>query len=65
MSGKQMKKLRREAERRTVGKKWLSGGVVQIKDDKGRQKGFKAVLSPESGRGIYQGLKKETKDGSR
>lgn len=65
MSGKQMKKLRRSAEQRSVGTPWKTGGLQSNRNRDGEKTGAKVVLSTTSGRGIYQGLKKEQKDGSR
>lgn len=68
MSGKQMKRLRREAERRTVGKPWVAMEINPIVTDKLFRQPTGAVEirhSPKSGRGIYNSLKKEHNDGSR
>lgn len=65
MSGKQMKKLRRQAEAASVGTPWKAGGLQSTRDRDGNKKGAKVVLSTTSGRGIYKALKKEHHDGSR
>lgn len=62
MSGKLMKKLRRQAEVQTIGKPWISIEVNPIVEDRIFKKPTGAVElrhSPRSGKGIYQQLKKE------
>lgn len=65
MSGKQMKKLRRQAEIQTVGNRWDSCVPRQNFNPKGRAVGIRIEQSQQSGRGVYQRLKKEQTNGSR
>lgn len=59
MSGKQMKKLRRQAEKQTVGVPWAFGDLRHNFNRDGRSTGVKVQLHARSGRAIYQQLKKE------
>lgn len=65
MSGKQMKRLRRQVEKQTVGIRWEHPTIRNQYNDKGRAIGIRIEHSPRSGRGIYQTLKKESNNGSR
>ncbi len=68
MNGKAAKRMRREAERQTVGKPWVAMQVHPIVEDRMFRKPTGSVMlehSPKSGRGIYNSLKKEYNDGSR
>jgi len=68
MNSKQAKRMRREAERRTVGKPWVAIQVHPIVKDRLFKQPTGSVMlehSPRSGRGIYNSLKKEYTNGSR
>jgi hypothetical protein len=59
MSGKRMKKLRRQAEAQTVGVPWKLGQVRYNTKLSNYSEAPRVELRPESGRHIYQQLKKE------
>lgn len=66
INGKQAKRLRREAERKTVGRKWEDIQILPVvKDTLFKQPTGSVVLqhSPRSGRGTYHSLKKEFSNG--
>lgn len=68
MSGKNMKRLRRQAELQTIGKPWVAMEINPIVEDLMFMKPTGSVElrhSPHSGRGIYNRLKKEQTNGSR
>jgi hypothetical protein len=65
MNGKQAKRLRRQAEQETIGKRWDGLTVQNQYNDKGRAVSIRIEHSPQSGRGVYQTLKKEYLNGSR
>lgn len=65
MNGKAAKRLRRQAEQKSVGRRWDDFTVQNQYNDRGRAVSIRIEHSPRSGRGIYQTLKKEHNDGSR
>lgn len=66
MNQKQAKKLRRQAERETIGKRWSNPNLSRVFDPMTRQQiGVKVEHTDGCGRGKYHAAKKEFLNGSR
>lgn len=65
MNQKQAKRLRRQAEQQTVGKRWDNANISRVFNERGQQVGVKVEHTDGCGRGRYHAAKKEFYNGPR